>query len=83
MALRINIKFPIKGDINNTGIVKNAMGGVCVFSLGYIALQWGKSEFQKSHIGTLFLGSVAGAAYLYLENRENLAEQPRIASERQ
>lgn len=74
MSIGINFKFPIKGDVNNTGIVKNAMGGVCVFSLGYTALQWSKSGFQKSHIGTLLLGSVAGAAYLYLDNRDNKRE---------
>lgn len=74
MATGINIQFPIKGNLNEVGVVKNAMGCVAVFSLGYTAYRWSKYGFKTGYIGTLFLGSVAGAAYLYLDNRENKRE---------
>lgn len=74
MATGINIQFPIKGNLNEVGVVKNAMGCVAVFSLGYTAYRWSKYGFKTGYIGTLFLGSVAGAAYLYLDNIENKRE---------
>lgn len=75
MELKTKIEIPIKADLNEPGIVKNVMGLACVAAFGYTAFQCSKSGFQKEkHIGTCLLGLVAGAAYLYLDYKENERE---------
>lgn len=79
MATGINIQFPIKGNLNEVGFVKNAMGCVAVFSLGYTAYRWSKYGFKTGYIGTFLLGCVAGKIYLYLDEKENKRQEQETA----
>lgn len=74
MATGINIQFPIRGNLNEGGVVKNAMGCVWVSSIGYTAYRWSKFGFKTGDIGTLLLGCVAGKIFLYLDEKEILQE---------
>ena len=74
METNTKIGLYVKGDLNKPGIVKNAMGGVWVCLWGYVAYKCCNSGFQKNYYGSLLLGSVAGAVYLYLDNKESKRE---------
>lgn len=75
MATGINIQFPIRGNLNEGGVVKNAMGFVWVGSIGYTAYRWSKFGFKTGDIGTLLLGCVAGKIFLYLDEKENKRQE--------
>lgn len=79
----VNLKFPISGNLNKSGIIKNGVGVVSVGTLGYVGYRWDKYGFNKNLYGGFFISAAAGIVYLILDNKEYKRDCEEREKERQ